>query len=199
VSRKASHVIASQDVREAAEHCVASLEPHAAADWAASVPGLAWNVRITAEHLVDLLGFYTLHLAAGSLKPLRLDVRCHDGLPNEELLAIVISEAHALATVAELVGPDARAFHFHGATDPSGFVALAVSELLVHSHDLARAFGGTLQPRGDLAARVLARLFPTAPADTDPWATLLWATGRGSLPGFADVGDDWRYRPAPLQ
>jgi hypothetical protein len=122
-------------------------------------------------------------------------VRCHDGLPNGEVLTIVTSEAHALATVAELVGPDVRAFHFHGTTDATGFVALAVSELLVHGHDLARAFGGTLRPRRDLAANVLTRLFPDASADTDPWDTLLWATGRGSLAGFADVGDDWRYRP----
>lgn len=40
-------------------------------------------------------------------------------------------------------------------------------------------------PPADLCTRVLARLFPHAPATTSPWPTLLRATGRGDLPGGA--------------
>ena len=80
----------------------------------------------------------------------------------------------------------------------SGFLTLACSEVLVHGHDAARALGRRLEPRPVLVRRVLGRLFPAAPTDIDPWQTLLWATGRTSLPGHPDAGPDWTDRTAPV-
>lgn len=190
--------ITPHDLRAAADHAAATLLPAASGDWATAVPGLDWDVRATVEHLVDVLGFYTLHLVAASRQPLRLDVRCHEGLPNADVVHVVTVEAHGLAEAARLADPSTRAFHFHGTTDASGIVALACAELLVHGDDAARGLGRGLAPRPGLAAKVLDRLFPSAPGDADPWRTLLWATGRASLPGHPDRGPDWTFRTAPL-
>ena len=39
---------------------------------------------------------------------------------------------------------------------------------------------------------------PEAPQGTDPWATMLWATGRGELEGRERVSPDWQWHGAPL-
>jgi hypothetical protein len=41
------------------------------------------------------------------------------------------------------------------------------------------------------------RLFPSAPTGTPRWETVLWATGRCELDGYAPVGEDWRWYGAP--
>jgi hypothetical protein len=190
--------ITSHDLLEAADHCAAGLLRAASIGWSAPVPGLDWDVRTTIEHLVDVLGFYTLHLVAASPGRLRVDVTCHADISNDEVVHMLTIEAGGLATAARVLEPTTQAFHFHGTTDVSGFLALACSELLVHTGDAFRGLGGVLEPRPDLAAKVLQRLFPSAPSDADPWRTLQWATGRGRLPGLPEVGPDWSYRTAPL-
>ncbi|PRW63751.1 hypothetical protein CEP50_09080 [Actinopolyspora mortivallis] len=40
------------------------------------------------------------------------------------------------------------------------------------------------------------RLFPDAPGTTEPWRTLLWATGRADLPGHPRR-DTWRWDDTP--
>ena len=45
---------------------------------------------------------------------------------------------------------------------------------------------------------MLARLFPDAPADTDRWPTLLWATGRAEIPGHPRL-EFWRWDGTPHQ
>lgn len=191
--------ITSHDLLDAADHCTAALTQRSATNWSARVPGLEWPARTVIEHLVDVLGFYTLHLMAGSRERLRIDVACHAGLSEAEVLQIVATEARALATAAQLLDPATRGFHFHGTTDVSGFLALACSELLIHGDDAARGLGSALEPRADLASKVLQRLFPSAPSDADAWRTLRWATGRGPLEGHPPVGPDWTYRTAPLR
>ena len=65
------------------------------------------------------------------------------------------------------------------------------AELLLHAGDVAEDRGLAWTPPSGLAAAVRARLFPWAPADADPWTALLWATGRGELPGHDPV-TSWR-------
>lgn len=189
--------IGPPDLLAACDHVVAALSNRTAADWSTPVPDLDWDVRATVEHLVDAIGFYVLHLLPPSRERLHIDVVCHDGLSNDQVLRILTTEARGLATAAKLVDPTARAFHFHGTTDVSGFMALGCSELLLHGHDATRGLGTALEPRPDLAAKVLTRLVPSAPTDADPWPALLWATGRGSLDGYPDVGPNWTYRTTP--
>lgn len=190
--------IGSADLLAASDHLTDALTPTVSADWSIPAAGVTWDVRTTMEHLVDVLGFYILHLLPPSRERLPIDVACHERLPNGQVLDIIRIEAQGLATAAELLPPTTRAFHFHDETDVAGFLALACSEVLVHGHDAARAFGRGLKPRPDIVSKVLARLFPAAPKDADPWRTLMWATGRASLRGYPDVGPDWTYRTAPL-
>lgn len=190
--------IGSADLLTASGLLTDALIPTIGADWSVPASGVTWDVRTTMEHLVDVLGFYTLHLLPPSPERLPIDVACHEQLTNGQVLDIVRTEARGLATAAQLLDPATRAFHFHGETDVSGFLALACSEVVIHGHDAARGLGRKLEPGPDLVRKVLARLVPTAPTDTDPWQTLLWATGRTSLRAHPDVGPDWTYRTAPL-
>jgi hypothetical protein len=83
-----------------------------------------------------------------------------------------------------------------GLADPEGFAAMGVVEVLVHAYDVARGLDLSFDPPADLCDRVLARLFPDAPTDTERWPTLLWATGRGALPGRPVLGR-WRWYAEP--
>jgi hypothetical protein len=44
----------------------------------------------------------------------------------------------------------------------------------------------------------VARIFPWAPAEGDPWAALRWAAGRAALPDRERLGPDWYWHCAPL-
>ncbi len=94
--------------------------------------------------------------------------------------------------------PDLRAHHVFGVSDPAGFAAMGVVETLVHTHDVATALEIGWTPDAGLSGRVLARLFPDAPADTDRWPTLLWATGRAEIPGHPRL-EFWRWDGTPHQ
>ena len=46
---------------------------------------------------------------------------------------------------------------------------------------------------GDIIGKTLARLFPAAPDEGDPWQVLLWSTGRIELPGHGRLAE-WRWQ-----
>jgi hypothetical protein len=104
-----------------------------------------------------------------------------------------------VAAVVDARPASARAWHIWGTADPEGFAAMGVVETLAHAFDLTQGLGVDFEAPGDLVAPALARLFPEAPADTDPWPTLLWATGRGELAGHAKRSPDWTWHSAPLE
>jgi hypothetical protein len=49
-----------------------------------------------------------------------------------------------------------------------------------------------------VCARVLARLFPWAPRDADPWDALRWANGRAPLGERPRLAPGWVSHPSPL-
>ncbi len=69
---------------------------------------------------------------------------------------------------------------------------MGTAEVLLHTHDIAEGLGLTYQPDPELAEFVLTRIFPHVRPGASPWLTLLWATGRGDLPG-RDPVTDWRW------
>jgi hypothetical protein len=84
-----------------------------------------------------------------------------------------------------------------GVADPDGFAAaMGVAEVLVHTRDVTLGLGTAWAPPDQLCRRALDRLFPDAPGDTEPWPTLLWATGRGDLPGHPAV-TSWHWYAGP--
>lgn len=101
-----------------------------------------------------------------------------------------------LAAMVEVTSPEVRSHHVYGASDPEGFAAMGVVETLVHMRDVATGLEFGWEPPPALCGRVLTRLFPNVPTETDRWPTLLWATGRGELPGHERL-TSWRWDGTP--
>ena len=114
-----------------------------------------------------------------------------------EVLEFAETGGRILAATVRTAPAQARAFHPTGMADPEGFAAMGCTEILVHGQDIARGLGLSLDPPRGICAVVLGRLFPEAPDGADPWEILLWATGRGELPGQPQLRE-WRWHGAPL-
>lgn len=112
------------------------------------------------------------------------------------LLQVLDASGALLTAIVRTTPPTVRAHHIFGQADPEGFAAMGIVETLVHTHDVAEGLGAAWTPPADLCDRVLARLFPDAPTDTDRWPTLLWATGRTELPGHPRL-TKWRWHGTP--
>jgi hypothetical protein len=103
-----------------------------------------------------------------------------------------------LAGVARSTSPEKRGYHWTGLADASGFLAMGCDEMLIHAHDVARGLELPFSIPGELASKILARLYPWAPNDVAPSETLLWVNGRLKLPG--QTREDWqRWHSAPLE
>ena len=187
-----------QDVRTAAAVCRAALTPALDRDWETRAGSLEWSCRRTADHIVDALTLYSAHFAMRARERLP---RVRSGNPELDppgLLVAVEIAAAILADVVRAAPADARGWHAAGMADGSGFVGMACTETLIHTSDIAEGLGVPFAPPADLAARVLARLFPWAPAEDDAWATLRWASGRAALSDRARLAPDWYWQCAPL-
>lgn len=186
-----------------------------AADWDRPAGTLEWSCWETAEHLADDLFAYAAQLGPQAPaavthvpfvwrreapgRPANVIFAEHGGGP--EGLVQVLEACGALhVAMVRTASPGARAFHVFGTTDPEGSAAMGLVELFVHAEDLARGLGLDWEAPEAICARVLKRLFPTAPTDAAPWETLLWATGRGDLPGRERLTRwQWDSTPRPLR
>ncbi|MER5708182.1 hypothetical protein AB0B13_38985 [Streptomyces sp. NPDC042898] len=203
--------VTADDVDLAVRLAVGTLRDAPAEGWGGKAGSLEWDCWETAEHLANDLFYYAVQLGPQSPPldthvPIALNRKRPDG-PTVFLYAERDAGPAGLVQVLEACGallvamvrttpPGVRSHHAAGVADPEGFAALALQETLVHMHDLAEGFGLPWTPPSDLCSRVLARLFPEAPVGTDPWLTLLWATGRGELPGHARL-TGWRSDSTP--
>ncbi|MEU9863824.1 DinB family protein [Streptomyces sp. NPDC047971] len=184
-----------------------------AADWRRPAATLTWSCWETVEHLADDLFAYAAQLgldapALGTEVPFLVERRREGGPANVTyadpgsgttgLLQVLESCGAMLAAVVRTVPADRRAYHCFGLSDAEGFAAMGMVETLVHTHDVAAGLGVPFHPPAGLCGQVLARLFPDAPTDTDRWPTLLWATGRGELPGH-ERRTAWRWFAAPRE
>lgn len=183
-------------VTVATEACVQVLRDHAGDDWRA-VPAadLEWSCWDTALHVADDLYFYAVQLLYGRQE--------RDHLPTELALdasATVTRLLDAIPVHGELLrrtvvaaDPDDRAYHVYGISDPTGFAAMGVVETLVHTYDIVGGLdsGATWRPPADLAAPVLQRLFPKAPAGESS-EVLLHCCGRLPL-GQQPRPATWRW------
>ncbi|CAL9356692.1 hypothetical protein SUDANB95_00581 [Actinosynnema sp. ALI-1.44] len=166
-------------------------------DWAVGVPGMDWTVAQTVAHVGDCLMWYAIDMAAGAGGLHTADVEVRPATPPAELVATLRTFGAVLGSVLATAPPDARGWHPWGEADVAGFAAMGSIESIVHAHDASRALGVPFEPPADLVTKVLRRLFPEAPADTDPWRTLLWATGRQPLGDLPRRGK-WAWHSAPL-
>jgi hypothetical protein len=163
-------------------------------DWSARAGRLTWTCRETAVHVAHDLAAYAGQLAARPRDGyLPYDLVVRPEAPVGEVLEVVRACGGLLAAALAAAGPEARAWHW-GPTDPSGFAAMGVAEILLHTWDITRGLGSGWHLPGPPSAAVLARLFPEAP-DGDPAAVLLWCTGRGALAGRA-LRTSWVWKAA---
>ena len=199
------------DVRRAVALALNTLATATDADWQVPARGLDWSVWETVEHMSDDLFCYAGQL--GPAKPsLTTEVPFGWRRDREDgpLLTIYVDPAKGpaaqlpvlescgalLAAMVAAAPPNRLSFHTYGASDPSGFAAMGVVEVLAHMYDVAGGLGLDWVPPDDLCRPALDRLFPTAPTGGEPWPTLLWATGRAALPD-QPAQTSWRWDGSP--
>ncbi|MEW2396914.1 GNAT family N-acetyltransferase [Streptomyces sp. NPDC046862] len=183
-------------VQQAVGHALPLLRTVVDRDWEGTKAGrLDWNCRETAVHVASAHLAYAGQLAGRATEAyvpfyLVLD----DGTDTAGVLDVLETTGALLAATVRTTPRDVRAFHpypFRFA-DREGFAAMGVTEVLLHTHDIAEGFGLTYEPPAELCQDILGRLFPQVRPGPEPWPTLLWATGRGDLPGRAPV-TEWRW------
>lgn len=179
--------------------------------WDGPAGSLAWTCWETVEHMADDLFAYAFQLGPADpsldryvpvvAEPRRAGgpantIFAERGTGTAGLLEVLETCGAVLAAMVGAAPDDRRAYQVYGVSDPAGFAAMGVVEVLVHGHDLAGGLGRAWNPSGPLCARVLTRLFPDAPGDTDPWSALLWCAGRIELPG-RPRRTGWRWDGTP--
>lgn len=184
------------EVTAAVAGCVAALGTAVDRDWTeVTAGGLDWNCHETAVHVADDLVAYAANLAGRAQDAyLPFELTLDEGTGNSGLLHVIETTGALLAATVRTTPRQVRAFHpypFRSA-DRAGFAAMGVAEVLLHTHDMAQGLGLPYRPAEELAESVLSFLFPHVQPGPTSWETLLWATGRGELPGRAPV-TGWRW------
>ncbi|MGW0806428.1 hypothetical protein [Nonomuraea sp. NPDC002799] len=204
--------VTADDLDEVVRLAVTGLSGASPEAWEGKAGSLEWTCWETVEHLSDDLFAYAVQLGLRTppldvYVPFTLDSRRPGGPRNTVhadraagpagLMQVLETSGALLVSMVRTTPPEARGHHTFGASDPEGFAAMGLVETLVHVHDVAAGLGRDWSPPAGVCARVLARLFPDAPLTSEPWTTLLWATGRADLPGHPRVSK-WRWYGAPL-
>ena len=182
------------DVDAAVTETLRILGPHTAEDWTVAAGPLEWSCWETAAHIAhDLLAYAAQLAARPATAYLPIDLAVRPSASPADVLQAVKACGGLLSSALADAGPALRAWHW-GPTDPEGFAAMGVAEILLHTHDIAQGLGlAWLPPRAQCAA-VLARLASNAPPG-DPVQVLLWYTGRAELDGQAHQ-TRWVWRAA---
>jgi hypothetical protein len=194
------------DVRHAAQWFAAELHarPEDEYDYDRPARGLEWSCWYTVEHVLDDLLAYSLQVA-GRVADDYLPVVGSGGGPDVVRVARdagVAGLAASLEAMAELLAAQVqvhprttRAWHPDGVTDPGGFAAMGVCEIVVHAWDVLSALDEEVADLPeDLCAGVLDRLFPGTPDVGTFQDRLLWQTGREELAGHGRLST-WRWDP----
>ncbi|PWR09846.1 hypothetical protein DKT69_30245 [Micromonospora sicca] len=182
------------DVRAAATAMAEVLAPLTGHDWSVPAGDLEWSCWITAAHVAhDLLAYAGQVAGQPTDGYLPYDLRVRSDAAPAEVLRVVHACAQLLAGAVDGAEPTLRAWHW-GPTDPAGFAAMGVAEILLHTHDVTRGLGADWRLPADLSAKVVGRLFPDAPAG-QPAEVLLWLTGRAAL-GDRPRRTAWSWRAA---
>jgi RimJ/RimL family protein N-acetyltransferase len=183
-------------VEAAVAGAVAALRTVTDRDWeGVKAERLEWSCRRTAEHIASDLIAYAGQLAGRPQHAyVPFDITLDDGTDNSGVLDVIEATGTLLAAAVRTTPREVRAFHpypFRSA-NPEGFAAMGVAEVLLHTHDITEGLGLTYEPAAEICEFVLTRIFPQVQPGADHWRTLLWATGRGELPGRAPV-TEWRW------
>lgn len=160
-------------------------------DWRVAAGDLDWSCRDTTVHVADDLFSYASQVVAQpSQGYLPIEATVEAAAAPDSLLQCVVMCGELLSLAVSTAAPNTRAWHPNGTSDPEGFAAMGVTEVLVHTYDVASGLAIAWAPPPELSEPALLRLFPDAPPG-DPSAVLLWCTGRAAL---ADRPRQTRWR-----
>lgn len=138
------------------------LEPLVALDWSVTAGTLDWTCRETLVHVGhDLLAYAAQVAGRAQDAYLPLDLVIRDDASVSEVLAVVEACGGLLVAALRAAGPDTRAWHF-GPCDVSGFAALGVAEVVLHTYDITQGLNVNWRIPAKFSTRVLARLAPDA-------------------------------------
>lgn len=169
-----------RDLDTAVAEMARVLGAHDTEDWSVPAGSLEWSCWTTAAHIAhDLLAYAGQVAARPTDAYLPFDLAVRPGTAPGEVLQVVTACAGLLSSALATADPGLRAWHW-GPCDRSGFAAMGVAEVLLHTYDITQGLGVPWLPPAPLSTKVLHRLFPEAPAG-DPTQVLLWCTGRGEL------------------
>lgn len=169
--------------------------------WEVPAGDVEWTCRATAGHVADDLFSYASQVIAQPTDHyLPIEAVVDPSATNIEILKAVSMCGRLLANAVQLADPMARAWHPYGTSDPGGFAAMGVVEVLVHTFDITQGLGADWMPPAALCEPVLQCLFPKAPSG-DPAAVLLYCCGRRPLGERARLSEwtwDSTVRPAEV-
>ncbi|MEU6685179.1 GNAT family N-acetyltransferase [Streptomyces sp. NPDC046832] len=183
-------------MEQAVAECAGLLGAVADREWEGVRAGrLEWSCRETAVHIAEDLIAYAGQLAGREQEAYTpFELSLEKGADNAGAVQVIRTTGALLAAAVRTAPRDVRAFHpypFRSA-NREGFAAMGVAEVLLHTHDIAEGLGVAYEPAPGLCDFVLTRIFPHVQPGPTPWATLLWATGRGELAGRAPL-TEWRW------
>ncbi|MFK0233955.1 GNAT family N-acetyltransferase [Streptomyces vinaceus] len=193
-------IMSSEAVDRSVSLTAQALRKVAHLDWSVPAAGLEWSCYDTAVHVAgDFTGYATQLTGRSTSGYAPFDISADPGTTPDGLIQVIEATGGLLSAVVAVTDPAVRAWHPYGFAGPDGFAAMGVVETLVHTHDILGGLGVTgWEPDADLCEHVLDRLFPQVPRDlAAPWPTLLWATGRGALPGLPRR-TAWRWYAEPV-
>jgi hypothetical protein len=194
-------MVTADDLETAVSAMFSTLSPAIDRDWTTTAGPTEWDCWHSAEHIGDgLLSYAAQLVVTPTTRYVRFLASADQDATAAEVLEFALAGGRILVATVRTASPEIRAYHPSGMADPEGFAAMGCVEVLLHAHDIASGLRLDLDAPRDVCARVLARLFPETPADladADPFAALLWATGRGELPGHPRLSK-WRWHGAPL-
>lgn len=191
----------SGDIIQSADIALAALTRAVETDWSARAGDLEWSCRRTLDHIVDTLLLYGSYVATRAVES-RATIR--NGDPEASvpvLLAHLDASARMLELICDGTRPPLRAFHPSGLSDADGYRAMACSEVLTHTDDIAQGLGLALLPPDGLCERIMTRVFLWAPDPRecpDRWAALRWCCGRTALPTRPRLDERWWWHAAPI-
>lgn len=165
-------------------------------NWLRLAAPTQWPAGQAVQHITDALLYYAGHVARRADHRLPVLHTAQPARPSE-LLDNVVTAAHILTGLLRDLGA-APAWHPSGLADVSGWTGMAVTELLVHGHDVAATLNVELPLPELICARTVARVFPWVPPDlAAPGQLLLEITGRADVDGLVH-DPDWWWQSAPL-
>lgn len=179
-------------VSEATTEMQRVLRASADIDWGVAAGDLEWSCWATGAHIADdLFSYASQVLAQPAQGYLPIEAAIEPGAPPAAVLESIAMCGDLLRLAVGSASTDCRAWHPYGTSDPEGFAAMGVVEVLVHTHDIAKGLDIPWEPSAELSRQALDRLFPDAP-EGDPAAVLLWCTGRAAL-GERPRLTQWRW------